>query len=93
MKVRKVPMRRCVGCMESKPKKELVRIVYDPLGNLVLDPTGKANGRGVYLCPNSECIEKAKKKRAINRGLKRDIDQQQLEKVFEELSAYERKDS
>jgi predicted RNA-binding protein YlxR (DUF448 family) len=59
----------------------------------VLDPTGKANGRGVYLCPNSECIEKAKKKRAINRGLKRDIDQQQLEKVFEELSAYERKDS
>lgn len=67
--------------------------MYDPLGNLVLDPTGKANGRGVYLCPNSECIEKAKKKRAINRGLKRDIDQQQLEKVFEELSAYERKDS
>lgn len=67
--------------------------MYDSLGNLVLDPTGKANGRGVYLCPNSECIEKAKKKRAINRGLKRDIDQQQLEKVFEELSAYERKDS
>ncbi|MGI6733208.1 MAG: RNase P modulator RnpM [Anaerovoracaceae bacterium] len=93
MKPRKIPMRRCVGCMESKPKKELVRIVSDPLGNLMLDPTGKANGRGVYLCPDMECIEKARKKRAISRGLNREVDQQQLDKIFEELSLYERKDS
>lgn len=93
MKVRKIPMRRCVGCMESKPKKELMRIVYSPEGELVLDPTGKANGRGVYLCLKEECIEKARKKRAVSRGLERDVDSQQLEKVFEELLNYERKDS
>jgi predicted RNA-binding protein YlxR (DUF448 family) len=93
MKARKVPMRRCVGCMESKPKKELIRIVSDPQGGLMLDSTGKANGRGVYLCPDRECIEKARKKRAINRGLNREVDQQQLDKIFEELSVYERKDS
>ena len=58
---KKVPMRKCVGCMESKPKKELIRIAgYE--GQVALDPTGKAKGRGVYLCPNAECLAKAKKK-------------------------------
>ena len=56
---KKVPMRRCVGCMESKPKKELIRIAgYE--GEVSLDPTGKAKGRGAYLCPNRQCLEKAK---------------------------------
>ncbi len=90
MKTRKIPMRRCVGCMESKPKKELIRIVLTPEGELILDATGKANGRGVYLCHDTECIAKAKKKRAISRGLERDVDPAQLEKIFEELSTYER---
>jgi predicted RNA-binding protein YlxR (DUF448 family) len=76
--------------MESKPKRELVRIVSTPEGQLKLDITGKANGRGVYLCPATECISLAKKKRAISRGLEREIDPLELDRMFEELSAYER---
>ncbi len=93
MKTKKIPMRRCVGCMESKPKKELVRIVSTGEGRLVLDLSGKANGRGVYLCPDNECIAKAKKKKAIGRGLEQDVDPLELDRIFEELSVYERKDS
>lgn len=62
MQKNKVPMRRCIGCMESKPKKELVRIVASTDGELRLDPSGKANGRGAYLCLNTDCIAKAKRK-------------------------------
>ena len=86
-------MRRCVGCMESKPKKELIRIVASDEDDVKIDETGKANGRGVYLCPNADCFEKAKKKKALGRGLKTEIDEQQLERLYEEFSAYERKDS
>jgi predicted RNA-binding protein YlxR (DUF448 family) len=68
MKNRKIPMRRCVGCMTSKPKKELIRLVAEN-GIPRIDGTGKANGRGVYLCANGECLEKALKKNAVARGL------------------------
>ena len=84
-----VPMRRCVGCMESKPKKELIRIAgYE--NTVTLDPTGRAKGRGVYLCPDTKCLEKAKKKRALGRSLKMDITQEQLDILFEELKSYEK---
>ena len=84
-----VPMRRCVGCMESKPKQELIRIAgYDD--TVTLDLTGKAKGRGVYLCPDTKCLEKAKKKRAIGRGLKMEVTQEQMERIFEELENYEK---
>ncbi len=85
MKVKKIPMRRCVGCMESKPKKELIRIVCNKEGDLSLDITGKAAGRGVYLCKNTDCLEKAKKRKAIERSLDREISQEKLNAVFEEL--------
>jgi predicted RNA-binding protein YlxR (DUF448 family) len=68
MKNRKIPMRRCVGCMESKPKRTLLRLVAVG-GRHMFDPTGKANGRGIYLCRDMECFEKARKKKAIARGL------------------------
>ncbi|MDR3072235.1 MAG: YlxR family protein [Clostridiales Family XIII bacterium] len=61
-------MRRCVGCMESKPKSELIRIT-EKNGLPVPDPTGKDNGRGVYLCNDEACFEKAKKRKSITRGL------------------------
>lgn len=93
MKTRKIPMRRCVGCMESKPKKELIRIVAAADGKLSIDATGKANGRGVYLCPNSRCFALAKKKRAISRSLEMEIPAQVSERIFEELKQYERTDS
>jgi len=93
MKTKKIPMRRCVGCMESKPKKELIRLVADGENELRIDVTGKANGRGVYLCPNSECFAQARKKRAISRSLEMEIPSQVLDRIFEELKQYERTDS
>lgn len=69
MKARKIPVRSCVGCREKKPKKELVRIVRTPDGRLDLDPTGKAPGRGAYLCESEECLQKAVKTRSLNRAL------------------------
>lgn len=92
MKAKKIPMRRCVGCMESKPKRELIRIVAENEESLHIDATGKANGRGVYLCPNRECFALARKKKAIGRNLGKHISEVQLERVFEELIAYEKKD-
>jgi predicted RNA-binding protein YlxR (DUF448 family) len=90
MKTKKVPMRRCVGCMESKQKRELIRIVASDAGPRI-DPTGKANGRGVYLCPNTECFTKARKKKAIGRGLQIEVGEQELENLFKELASYEKK--
>ena len=82
-------MRRCVGCMESKPKGELIRVAgYE--GQVSIDVTGKAKGRGVYLCPNTECFQKAQKRKAIGRNLEMDITPEQLEQLFEELKKYEK---
>ena len=93
MKTKKIPMRRCVGCMESKPKKELIRIVGEGEHDLKIDATGKANCRGVYLCPKGDCFAMARKKRAISRSLEMEISSQVLDRIFEELKQYERTDS
>ena len=66
---KKIPMRMCVSCREMQPKKELVRVVRTPEGAVVLDTTGRANGRGAYLCKKSTCLEKAIKSRALERAL------------------------
>ena len=87
-KTKNKPMRRCIGCMESKPKNDLIRIAYYE-GVLSVDPTGKAKGRGVYLCKNSECMQKAIKRKAFQRSLKTELSQEQLDKIVEELTAYE----
>lgn len=92
MKTKKTPMRRCVGCMESKPKRQLIRIVSSSDGNLTIDLTGKANGRGVYLCSDTECFTKARKRKAIGRSLEVDVSEKQLDKLFEELVEYGKKD-
>lgn len=64
---KKVPLRRCNGCMEMKPKKELVRVVKNKEGEISLDLTGKKPGRGAYVCKNIECLRKARKARRIER--------------------------
>lgn len=90
MKNKKVPMRRCVGCMESKPKSQLIRIAcYE--GRVSVDPTGKAKGRGVYICPDKECMEKARKKRALQRSFESEISAEDMEAIFTELARYEEK--
>ena len=86
MKDRKVPMRRCVGCMVSKEKKDLVRIAcYE--GNLSVDLTGRAKGRGAYLCRDtSSCWEKAYKKKALERSLGMPISEEQKAEIFSKLN-------
>ncbi|MGX8773879.1 MAG: RNase P modulator RnpM [Bacillota bacterium] len=85
MKNKKPPMRRCIGCMESKTKENLIRVTWFE-GKLSVDPTGKAKGRGVYICRSEECIAKARKRGAFNRSLRVDPGKEQLEAVFEELA-------
>ncbi len=63
------PLRMCVGCRQRAPKKELVRIVRTPEGGLILDAAGKASGRGAYICRRAQCLEKARKSRALERML------------------------
>lgn len=67
-KQRKIPQRQCVGCRIMKDKKALVRIVKTPEGEICVDATGKKSGRGAYICPNAECLQKARKSRALERA-------------------------
>lgn len=69
MKQKKVPLRKCNGCGAQKPKKELVRVVRSPEGAVSLDRTGKKPGRGAYVCPNVDCLAKAKKAKRLERVL------------------------
>ena len=80
----KVPMRRCIGCMESKPQKEMTRIAFYE-GELSIDRKGKEKGRGVYLCSDPACLAKARKSKAFNRNFKTNFDPEVLEKIFAEL--------
>ncbi len=87
MKTRKTPMRRCAGCMESKPKKDLIRIAcYE--GEVSFDPTGKAKGRGVYLCPCEECFTKARKKRALQRSLGTELSMEQVDLLLQSIREF-----
>ncbi len=69
MKTRKTPLRMCVGCREMKDKRELIRVVRSPEGEISLDPTGKKAGRGAYVCRRGECLRKAIKQRQLERQL------------------------
>ena len=78
---KKVPMRKCVATQEVLPKKELIRIVKNKEGNIFVDKTGKANGRGAYLCDNIECLEKAIKSKRLDRTFETKIES----KIYEDL--------
>lgn len=67
---KKIPMRQCVGCGEMKGKREMMRVLRTPEGSIVLDMTGRKNGRGAYLCRNLDCLKKAEKNRGLERSLK-----------------------
>ena len=82
-KPRKIPMRMCVGCREMKPKVQLLRVVKPQDGDAAIDRTGKAPGRGAYVCESIECLKKAQKSRALERALDARID----EAVFTQLQA------
>ncbi len=75
--------------MESKPKNSLVRITcYE--GSISVDPTGKAKGRGVYICPDRNCMEKARKKRALQRNFGIEVSDSDMDNIFMELAGYEK---
>lgn len=65
---KKIPLRQCLGCREHKPKKELIRVVRSPEGEVSLDFKGKLPGRGAYVCPQAACLAKARKSRALERA-------------------------
>ena len=66
---KKIPMRMCVGCAEMKSKNELIRVIKTPENEIVLDATGRKNGRGAYICSNMECLKKARKSKGLERSL------------------------
>lgn len=85
MKSVKIPMRMCLGCNEMKPKKELMRVVKSPESEIILDFTGKKNGRGAYICRSTECFEKARKARRFEKSFSCRIDDSVYEVMLDEL--------
>lgn len=83
--VKKIPMRKCVGCQEMKNKKEMIRVLRVSENEFVLDTTGKKNGRGAYLCFSKECLEKAIKNKGLERSFKQSIPDEVYQTLKEEL--------
>ena len=75
MKKKKIPLRKCIACNEGKPKKELIRVVKNNENQVMVDLTGKANGRGAYICPDIKCFELAYKGKKLARSLEIEIDE------------------
>ena len=82
---KKIPMRQCLGCREMKPKKELIRVVRSPEGEISLDFRGKASGRGAYVCPDPRCLKKAIKARALERAFSAQIPQEIYERLESQM--------
>ena len=87
MQQKKVPMRRCLGCMESYPKKELIRVVRQPDGAVMLDFRGKVSGRGAYVCRRVECLKKAEKAKRLSRALECEIPEDVMERLRAEMES------
>lgn len=85
-KTKKVPLRKCVGCSESKPKNELIRIVKNKEQEVFIDETGKANGRGAYVCKDIKCLDKAIKTKAIYKALGKDLTEDTIESLRQSLA-------
>ena len=88
MGIKKGPLRQCIGCQEMKSKKEMIRVIKTAEDEIMLDATGRKNGRGAYLCPSMECFKKAVKSKGLERSFKMAIPKEvyeTLEKEMEEL--------
>jgi uncharacterized protein len=90
MRVKHQPTRTCIACREAKPKKALIRIGRSPEGAVAVDPTGKARGRGAYLCNNSSCWERALKRRILNHALKCELDPETVQRLQQHAASLER---
>lgn len=85
-KKRKIPQRQCTGCGEMKSKKEMIRVIRTPEENILIDTTGKKNGRGAYICRSIECFQKAVKSHGLERSLKVAIPREVYDELEKELS-------
>ncbi len=85
MKTKKIPLRQCVGCGEMKTKKEMLRVIKTPEDEIIIDATGKKNGRGAYICSSLECFSKAVKNKGLERSLKVSIPKEVYEQLEKEL--------
>ena len=88
----KIPMRQCTGCREMKSKKEMIRVIKTAEGEILLDATGRKNGRGAYLCPSMECFKKAVKGRGLERSFKIAIPREVYETLEEEMEEIDRQE-
>jgi predicted RNA-binding protein YlxR (DUF448 family) len=84
-RTRKIPLRMCVGCREMKNKKELLRIVRTPEGNIDIDQSGKKAGRGAYICPQLDCLQQALKGKSLQKALEHDIPDEVMDKLKQQL--------
>ena len=82
---KKIPMRQCLGCREMKPKRELIRVVRSPDGDISMDFKGKASGRGAYICPDSACLKKAVKAKALEKAFSMSIPPEIYDKLQEQM--------
>ena len=89
-KIKKVPQRKCIVCQDRDSKRELIRIVKNKEGEIFIDLSGKANGRGAYICKSTECLRKAVKTKALNRAFKIEVSDEVYEKLLAELNLYEK---
>ena len=85
MQKKKIPMRQCVGCREMKPKRELIRVVRSPEGEIALDFRGKNPGRGAYICPDAKCLAKARKKNALGNAFGCQIPDEVYDQLTEQM--------
>lgn len=85
VKVRKIPMRQCMGCNEHKPKAELLRVVRSPEGEVTLDTTRRKSGRGAYLCHDVKCLRRARKSRRLDHALECTIPDEVYDRMEQEL--------
>lgn len=83
---RKIPMRQCTGCGERKEKRSLIRIIKTPEGEIIVDLTGKKNGRGAYICNSTECLRLARRRKSLERSLKTVISQEIYDKLEKEMT-------
>lgn len=83
---RKIPMRQCTGCGERKEKRNLIRIIKTSEGEIIVDLTGKKNGRGAYICNSTECLRLARRRKSLERSLKTVISQEIYDKLEKEMT-------
>ena len=86
---KKIPMRKCVGCGEMKPKKDLMRILKTESGEFLVDADGKKNGRGAYICRSVECFRKAVKSNGLERSFKQQIPEEVYDRLEKEMDGIE----